>query len=104
MVLVTNPIEEPGADNLVLPFRTETSGISGRLVRLGSVVDEILQRHNYPDPVSEVLGEALALTGMLGSQLKFDGKLIVVGMAATPVLSDRPAPHEQIEPLRAKQG
>jgi molecular chaperone Hsp33 len=74
---VSHPVEEPGADNLVLPFRTETSGISGRLVRLGSVVDEILQRHNYPEPVSEVLGEALALTGMLGSQLKFDGKLIV---------------------------
>lgn len=74
---MSDPTHETSDDNIVVPFRTEASGISGRLVRLGSVVDTILQRHGYPDAVSEVLGEALALTGMLGSQLKFDGKLIV---------------------------
>lgn len=74
---MSDPTIDTGADNIVVPFRTEASGISGRLVRLGSVVDDILQGHAYPDPVSEVLGEAIALTGMLGSQLKFNGKLIV---------------------------
>lgn len=66
-----------GGDNLVLPFRTDKSGVSGRLVRLGSVVDEILSRHAYPMPVSEALGHAIALTALVGSGLKFDGKLIV---------------------------
>jgi molecular chaperone Hsp33 len=37
----------------------------------------VLTRHEYPEPVSRVLGEALALTAMLGSQLKFDGRLIL---------------------------
>jgi molecular chaperone Hsp33 len=65
------------ADDLVLPFHTDRSGVSGRLVRLGGVVNEVLSRHDYPEPVSETLGQALALTALIGSALKFDGKLIV---------------------------
>ena len=64
-------------DDLVLPFRTEASGVTGRLVRLGGIVDQILSRHDYPQPVSEALGEAIALTGLLGGAIKFDGKLIL---------------------------
>ena len=58
------------ADNLVLPFRTLKSDVIGRVIRLGSVVDTILSRHAYPQPVSHALGEALVLTAMLGSALK----------------------------------
>lgn len=63
------------ADDLMLPFKTERSGISGRLVRLGTSVDTILTCHDYPEPVGEALGHALALTAMLGSALKTEGKL-----------------------------
>jgi len=65
------------ADDIVLPFRTVRSGVIGRLVRLGPAVDAILSRHDVPLPVSQALGEAVALTAMLGTALKFDGKLIV---------------------------
>lgn len=58
------------ADNIVLPFRTVQSDVIGRVIRLGSVVDTILSRHAYPEPVSHALGEALVLTAMLGSALK----------------------------------
>lgn len=64
-------------DDVVIPFRTEASGISGRIVRLGPAVHDILTRHDYPQGVAEVMGEAMALTALLGSQMKFDGKLIV---------------------------
>ncbi|MDX2204372.1 MAG: Hsp33 family molecular chaperone [Hyphomicrobiaceae bacterium] len=64
-------------DDLVLPFRTVKSDLIGRVVRLGPLVDEVLGRHAYPEPVSHVLGEALALTAMLGSALKSEGKLIL---------------------------
>lgn len=77
---MSNTIDVDGAklrDDVIIPFRTIESDISGRLVRLGPLADEILQRHNYPDPVGEVLGEALALTALLGSQIKFDGRLIL---------------------------
>lgn len=63
------------SDDLVLPFRTERSGIIGRLVRLGPAIDEILSHHAAPVSVSQALGEAVALTAMLGTALKIDGKL-----------------------------
>lgn len=65
------------ADDLVLPFRTVKSDVIGRVVRLGPVVHAILSRHAYPEPVSHALGEALALTAMLGSALKPGAKLIL---------------------------
>lgn len=66
-----------GADDRVLPFRTVSSGAQGRHVRLGASADEILARHNYPEPVSRILGEALALTALLGSLLQANGRLIL---------------------------
>ncbi len=66
-----------GADDIVLPFRTETSGAQGRIVRLGLVADEILCVHGYPEPVNQALGEALALTALLGSLLHANGRLIL---------------------------
>lgn len=67
----------PAGDDVVLPFQTERSSASGRVVRLGAVVDSILKRHDYPESVSRVLGEAVALTAMLGSTLKFEGNFIL---------------------------
>ena len=64
-------------DDLVLPFRTVRSDVVGRVIRLGSVVDTILSRHAYPEPVSHALGQALALTAMLGTALKSESKLIL---------------------------
>lgn len=66
---------EANPDDLVLPFRAELSGVNGRLVRLGAVVDGVLRRHDYPEPVSVALGEALVLTAMLGTSLKHGSRL-----------------------------
>ncbi|MGE0733419.1 MAG: Hsp33 family molecular chaperone [Alphaproteobacteria bacterium] len=60
-------------DNIVVPFQLESQRVRGRLVRLGSVADDILKRHDYPAPVGELLGETLALTTLLASALKYDG-------------------------------
>lgn len=67
---------DPG-DDAVWLFRTERSRVSGRLVRLGPAADTIISRHATPDAVSNVLGQALALVAMMGSAIKFDGKLIL---------------------------
>lgn len=69
--------QPPTGDDLVLPFRTVRSDVIGRVVRLGPAVDNILSRHAYPEPVSHALGEALALTAMLGTALKAQSKLIL---------------------------
>ena len=72
-------------DDLVQPFEVKPLGVRGRLVRLGFMVDDILHRHAYPAPVSLLLGEAVALTAMLGSALKFDGKFILQARSDGPV-------------------
>ena len=62
------------ADDIVLPFAVEALDTRGRVARLGPSIDTILSRHGYPDPVARVLGEAAALTVLLGSALKFEGR------------------------------
>ena len=46
----------------------------GRLARLGPALDAILTRHAYPEPIARLLGEAAALTVLLGTALKTDGR------------------------------
>jgi len=73
--------DAPGSDlppdDLVLPFQTVTSRMVGRVVRLGLSADTILKRHEYPVPVSETLGQSLALAALLGTALNFEGRLII---------------------------
>ena len=60
-------------DDLSRPFQVERAGVRGRLARLGPTVDTILQRHDYPNSVATLLGQAIALTSVLAGALKFDG-------------------------------
>lgn len=71
------PARTTSADDIVLPFGTVRSRIAGRIVRLGPAVDRVLSGHDYPSAVSEALGEALALTALLGHPLKTGGRLIL---------------------------
>jgi molecular chaperone Hsp33 len=73
------------ADDLVAAFQIEDWPVRGRLVRLGSVIDDILTRHEYPGPVADLLGEACTLAALVGASLKFDGKLIVQAQGDGPV-------------------
>lgn len=73
------------ADDLVAGFQIENWPVRGRVVRLGEVVDDILKRHAYPEPVANLLGEACALAALVGSSLKFQGKLIVQAQGDGPV-------------------
>ncbi|MFD3265025.1 Hsp33 family molecular chaperone [Phenylobacterium ferrooxidans] len=72
-------------DDLVAPFQIEGEPVRGRLARLGAAVDEILAAHDYPESVANLLGEACALAALVGSNLKFDGRLIVQAQGDGPV-------------------
>jgi molecular chaperone Hsp33 len=61
------------SDDLVQPFQIEPFALRGRLVRLGPLIDEILTRHAYPEPVAVMLGEAIALAVALAGALKYEG-------------------------------
>jgi molecular chaperone Hsp33 len=73
------------ADDLVAAFQIENWPVRGRLVRLGEVIDNILTRHDYPEPVADLLGEACTLAALVGASLKFEGKLIVQAQGDGPV-------------------
>ncbi|PLW75860.1 Hsp33 family molecular chaperone [Cohaesibacter celericrescens] len=61
----------------VLPFQVDGLDVRGRMVHLNNTVTGIIQRHDYPDAVNRLLAEAIALTSLLGSSLKFEGKFIL---------------------------
>mgnify|MGYP002382442678 CR=1 FL=1 len=64
------PIRTPSqhsADDTILPFEVSALDLRGRVVRLGPAVDDILSRHDYPAPVSKLLGEAIALAALFGA-------------------------------------
>jgi len=72
-------------DDLIQPFQIVNLSLSGRLVRLGATVDRVLNQHAYPEPVSVMLGELMALAAALGSGLKFDGRLTAETRGDGPV-------------------
>jgi molecular chaperone Hsp33 len=72
-------------DDLVAAFQIEGWPLRGRIVRLGASIDEVLSRHAYPEPVANLLGEACALAVLVGSSLKFEGKLIIQAQGDGPV-------------------
>jgi molecular chaperone Hsp33 len=82
------PVRAPAAtseDDTILPYEVPNLDLRGRVVRLGPLVDEILTRHDYPAPVAKLLGEAIVLTALLGSSLKFDGRFILQTQTDGPV-------------------
>jgi molecular chaperone Hsp33 len=83
------------ADDLVQPFQVDPFGLRGRLVRLGPLLDEILTRHAYPEPVAAMLGEAIALAAALAGALKYAGVFTLqtkgdgpIGMLVADIASD----------------
>src|SRR6266702_3482148 len=82
------PIRAPSpvpVDDAVLPFEVDALDLRGRLTRLGPALDDILTRHDYPPAVGKLLGEAIVLTTLLGSSLKFDGRFILQTQTDGPV-------------------
>ncbi|MFN3667709.1 MAG: Hsp33 family molecular chaperone [Brevundimonas sp.] len=73
------------ADDLAAAFQIEGWPVRGRIVRLGQTIDAILSAHAYPEPVAALLGEACALAALVGSSLKFEGRLIVQAQGDGPV-------------------
>jgi molecular chaperone Hsp33 len=72
-------------DDRVVPFQVEGLDVRGRAVQLGPLLNSILGRHDYPAPVARLLAEAIVLTALLGTSLKFDGKFTVQTKGDGPV-------------------
>jgi molecular chaperone Hsp33 len=72
-------------DDHVIPFEVGPLDARGRVVALGPLLDGILGRHDYPEPVARLLAEACLVAVLLGSSLKFEGKFILQTRTDGPV-------------------
>lgn len=72
-------------DDVVVPFAVSELDVRGRSVRLGLALDRILTRHDYPDLVSQLVGQAVVLAALLGTSLKFEGRFILQIQSDGPV-------------------
>ncbi len=109
------PIRAPSAvpvDDAVLLFEVDALDLRGRLTRLGPALDNVLAKHDYPTSVGKLLGEAIVLTTLLGSSLKFDGRFILQTQTDGPVsflivdfqAPDRLRAYARFDAKRLKEG
>jgi molecular chaperone Hsp33 len=61
--------------DFILPFDLPRVGVRGRFVRLDATSTRALSAHALPEDAARVLGESLALSAILGSAIKLDGRL-----------------------------
>jgi len=54
----------------LLGFTVPERNARGRVVRMDSVLDAVLSAHDYPAPITHLLGEALVLGALMGGLLK----------------------------------
>ncbi len=72
-------------EDFIAGFQVEGRAVRGRVLRSATTLDQILSAHAYPEPVARLLGEAVVLAGLVGSALKFDGRLIIQANGTGPV-------------------
>ncbi len=60
-------------NNHVIPFQLGNNTIRGNIVRLQTVVSQIVKRHEYPTNVESLFADILTITACLGSRMKHDG-------------------------------
>jgi molecular chaperone Hsp33 len=63
--------------DFVLAFDIPKAGVRGRLVRLDASSSRALGAHALPEAAARVAGETVALSAILGTALKLDGRLTV---------------------------
>ncbi len=63
------------AKDAVIPFVFESLPVRGALVQLESTWQRMQRDHDYPGPVTNVLGHSAAATALIAQSLKFDGTI-----------------------------
>lgn len=63
------------AKDAVIPFVFESLPVRGALVQLESTWQRMQRDHDYPGPVTDVLGHSAAATALIAQSLKFDGTI-----------------------------
>jgi molecular chaperone Hsp33 len=78
-------VTPPTGEDCVRPFVIEAGNVRGRIVRLNTSLHKVLAGHDYPEPVSRLLGQTLVMSVLLSSALKYDGKFTLQTKSDGPV-------------------
>ena len=60
-------------NNHIIPFQLSNNSVRGNIVRLQTVVYEIVKRHQYPANIESLFADTLSITACLGSRMKHEG-------------------------------
>jgi redox-regulated HSP33 family molecular chaperone len=71
--------------DLLHRFLFEDLPVRGHLVRLDASWRAAIEHHDYPRPVSDLLGEAMAAAVLMADALKFEGRLALQFEGRGPV-------------------
>ncbi|CDL82779.1 Hsp33 family molecular chaperone HslO [Xenorhabdus szentirmaii] len=66
-------------------FLFESHSVRGELVSVSETYQRMLENHNFPQPVQQLLGELLVATSLLTATLKFNGDITVQIQGDGPV-------------------
>ncbi len=66
-------------------FLFEGAAVRGVMVHLDATWRAVLERHDYPEPLRELLGEMMAAVALLSATLKFEGRMIAQLQGSGPV-------------------
>ncbi len=64
-------------DNRIAGVQIGEGAVRGRILRLGSALDDVLGANRYPDSVANLLGQAVMISALVAMSLKFKGRLLV---------------------------
>lgn len=92
-------------DDTILPFQLDRADIRGRVARLDSVLETILNQHDYPPAIAALVAEATLITALIGQAIKLRWKLSLQVRGDGPVrliATDYFGPAEEGEPARMR--
>lgn len=72
-------------DDAVIPFRIENAAVRGEITHLKNSIQDVLKDHNYPKPIANIVAKAVVLTSLMGSSIKFKGRLIIQTTTTGPL-------------------
>ena len=89
----------------ILPFHMKASPVRGRMARLSRTLNDLIDQHAYPEPVNNVLAEAVILTALIGQIVNLGWKFSLQFRSDGPlrlVAADYMAPQRSGEAARVR--
>lgn len=92
-------------DDTILPFQLDSADVRGRVARIDAALGNMLAQHNYPQPVRELVAEAVLLAALIGQTMKLRWRFSLQVHGDGPirmVIADYYAPAKEGDPARMR--